>query len=126
MNRGRPTDFEGAQSSVLGWVGELTRDFRYALPILGKNPGFAALAVTIPAIAIGAATLMFSVLWGVVLQPLPDPARLVVAQALTDKGNANSLSAMDYWDYRRQCGAFESLAARASRDRMGRPSVLNR
>lgn len=90
-------------------------DLKFAIRQLTKSPGFTMAVVAITAIGIGAVTLMYSVLWGVLLRPLPfpEPQRLVFVQAKTDQGNANSLSALDYFDYREQCDAFESLAARS-------------
>jgi len=93
----------------------LGRDLRFALRTLAKSPGFAAAVILISAIGIGGVAVMFSVLWGVALRPLPfgDPDRLVWAEATTATGRPNSVSAMDYFDYREQCDAFESLAARS-------------
>jgi hypothetical protein len=90
-------------------------DLKYALRSLAKSPGFAAAVILITAVGIGAVATMFSVLRGVVLQPLPfpQPDRLVALDAITDTGAVNSLSALDYFDYRAQCPAFESLAARS-------------
>ena len=94
-------------------VETVIRDFAFALRQLRRNPGFATVVVLISAIGIGGLATMFSVLWGVVLRPLPfgDPDRLVWAEATTATGQRNSMSAMDYFDYREQCNAFESLAA---------------
>ena len=64
-------------------------------------------------IGIGAVTVMFAALWGVVLRPLPfpEPERLVQVEAVTDRGTLNSLSALDYFDYREGTEAFSSSAA---------------
>jgi len=93
----------------------LWQDIRYALRQLRKSPGFTAVAVFTLALGIGAVTVMFSTLWGVALKPLPfkQPDRLVWVDATTNKGSPNSLSAMDYFDYRDQSNVFESLAARS-------------
>ncbi len=58
---------------------DLSRDMRYALRQLTRNPGFAATVVLILAVAIGASTAIFSVFDALVLRPLPyrDPEQLV-------------------------------------------------
>lgn len=61
----------------------LLRDFRYGLRILIRNPTFGAAAIAVVALGIGATTAVFSVVRGVLLQPLPyrEPQRLVVFRA---------------------------------------------
>lgn len=78
-----------------------------------KHPGFTLISLLILAIGIGGVTVMFSTLNGVALRPLPypEPGRLVWVQAITAEGRSNTISALDYFDYREQCGAFESLGA---------------
>ena len=94
-------------------MGTLWQDIKYGIRMLMKNPGFTLTVVMTLALGIGAVTTMASVFWSVALRPLPfeEPERLVFAQAVTDQGNRNSLSAMDYFDYRQQCDAFESVVA---------------
>jgi hypothetical protein len=55
------------------------QDCRYGLRTLRKRPGFAATAILILGVAIGASTAMFSVFDALVLRPLPyrDPEQLV-------------------------------------------------
>jgi predicted permease len=68
------------------WVEELRQDTRYALRMLRQRPGFSAVALCTLALGIGAATVMFSVIDGVLLKPLPypQPERLLLLQEKTN------------------------------------------
>jgi predicted permease len=68
------------------WLEDLWRDFRYALRTLRQRPGFAAVILFTLALGTGATTVMFTVINGVLLKPLPypEPNRLVTLQEQTD------------------------------------------
>jgi putative ABC transport system permease protein len=51
----------------------IVRDVRFAARGFGRNPGFAVSCIVTLALGIGAATAVFSVLYGVLLRPLPYP-----------------------------------------------------
>jgi len=59
------------------------RDIRFGLRLLARYPAFAAAAITVIALGIGATTAVFSVVRGVLLRPLPyrEPDRLVIFRA---------------------------------------------
>ena len=87
-------------------------DLRYGLRMLHKSPGFTAVAVLTLALGIGANTAIFSVLYSILLRPLPyqDAARLVVLNETTPKVGMVSVSYPNFLDWRAQSRAFSGMA----------------
>lgn len=78
------------------WLEDLWQDFRYAVRTLWQKPAFAAVTLLTLALGIGAATVMFTVINGVLLKPLPypDPHRLVKLNGQTKNQNR-----FDLWNF---------------------------
>jgi predicted permease len=94
-------------------MGTLIQDVRYAVRMLGKNPGFALIAVLTLALGIGANTAIFSVVDGVLLRPLPyvQPNQLVALSEKTMNFESSSISYPNFLDWQRSNSAFASMAA---------------
>ena len=72
------------------WLSDFFQDLRYAVRTLRQKPGFATVALLTLALGIGATTVMFTLISGVLLKPLPypQPDTLVAVNGHTDTWNA--------------------------------------
>ncbi len=95
------------------WLEHLSQDLRFALRMLGKNPGFTAVAMLTLALGIGANTAIFSVVYGVLLQPLPykNSSRLLVLNETTPKVGMVSVSYPNFLDWRADARKLSQFAA---------------
>jgi putative ABC transport system permease protein len=96
-------------------MGTLLQDVRYGLRMLLKRPGFIATAVFVTALGIGANTAIFSVVYGVLLRPLPfDEADrlMVIGEYNPQQGSEpTELSYPNLLDVQKQNKSFEGIAA---------------
>ena len=113
---------EGVESTreELGfrWLDGLMSDLRHAFRSLTRNGGFAAVAVLVVASSVAINTLIFCILSGVVLRPLPyrSPEQLV---RLFDAGRTDPkfpMSIGHYLDYRANAKSVEAIALYTGRD----------
>jgi len=108
------------QWNTVKFFEHLVQDLRYALRTLRHMPGFAVVALLTLALGSGATTVMFTVINGVLLKPLPyaEPDRLVTLQEKTEKatqfGNLWSLAYPNYLDCKNQTHSLAMAAWRYS------------
>ncbi|MEO5721364.1 MAG: ABC transporter permease [Chthoniobacterales bacterium] len=87
-------------------------ELRFAFRQLRKSPGFTLIAVLTLALGIGANTAIFSVIYAVLLQPLPypEPNRLMIVTESDSSQPQISVSFPDFVDWKRDSTSFEELA----------------
>jgi putative ABC transport system permease protein len=94
-----------------GWgsVERFLQDLRHGARLLRRAPGFAAVAILTLALGVGANTSILSVVYGILIRPLPyaDAGRLVVL--LHQKGNP--VSPANFLDWQARARSFERMGA---------------
>jgi predicted permease len=94
-------------------ITELGQDLRYGLRQLRRNPGFTVVAIVTLALGIGANTAIFSVVYGVLLRPLPfpNPDRLINLYDAEGPDRYEPVPYLDFLDWQRKNHSFTELAA---------------
>jgi putative ABC transport system permease protein len=104
---------EGHDMWGWNWLETLLQDIRYGLRQLRRNPGFAAAAVFTLAMGIGTTTALFTVVYSVLLKPLPfkDPARLLrLYEHTNDQFAYNANAAGVFAEWKKRSSGFSDLA----------------
>ena len=93
-------------------MGTLWQDLRFGLRMLAKNPAFTAVAVLTLALGIGANAAIFSVIYGVLLRPLPypKPDQIVQVWEVNADGVRVRFAEPNFEDIRNSAQSFEGLA----------------
>jgi hypothetical protein len=94
------------------WWRDLLEDVQYGLRVLWKNPRFLTVAVVTLALGIGANTALFSVVNGVLLNPLPypHPEELVTLHESKPNFSTGSISFPNFLDWQKDNQTFSSMA----------------
>lgn len=109
-----PTKEECRDARGINFFETLWRDSRYAVRSFRRTPGFTAVALLALMLGVGANTAIFSVVYAVLLAPLPypNPDQLVMVWSkIAGNGNRNAVSAGDYLDWKRQNTVFQDMGA---------------
>lgn len=88
------------------------RDLRYSLGALRRNRGFTIIVVATMALGIGATVAMFSLVYAVLLSPLPykDPSRLVLVGNSDQRSTLYGTTYTDYQEWKAANHVFDDLA----------------
>jgi predicted permease len=99
-------------------VQTLLQDLRYGLRMLAKSPGFTAIAIVTLALGIGANTTLFSVVNGVLLNPLayPHSGQLVAIYGKTPGFQQAPVAYLNFLDWQRDTQTFSSMAIYRNND----------
>jgi predicted permease len=111
---------ECADMRKVSWLQDFSQDVHYAWRMLSKSPGFTLIAILTLAVGIGANTAIFSVVYAVLLKPLPyaHPDRLVsVFETKPQEGIRQAGSSYeDFREFRDQNHVFSAFGGNAGHD----------
>jgi predicted permease len=96
----------------------LLQDIRYGIRTLAKTPGFTAIAILTLALGIGANSALFSVVNGVLLNPLPypEPNQIISVYAKTSNFGNSSITYLNFLDWQKNNHSFSAISARRNDD----------
>ena len=96
----------------------LSQDLRYAVRMMFKSPGFAAIAIVTLALGIGANTALFTIVNGVLLNPLayPHSEQLVAVYATAPGVDQAPVSYLNFLDWQRGNQTFSYMALYRNQD----------
>src|SRR5476649_772930 len=94
------------------WWERLMQDVRFWFRMLRKNPGFTAVSIMTLALGIGASSAIFSVVYGVLLRPLPYEKANQIVRLWEKSSTGHNMSASDpnFEDFRSQNSTLQGLA----------------
>src|ERR1700752_720151 len=109
----------------------LISHLRHTIRLLLKSPGFTFTAILILGLGIGATTAIFSLINGVLLEPLPyeQPRQLVHLWEMRPNGQPGGVSSGAFMDWREHSASFEGVSsvrgAAANLSGTGQPERIN-
>ena len=97
----------------VNYIQDLMQDLGFGLRMLRSSPAFALVAILTLALGIGANTAIFSVVRGVLLEPLPFPKQdqLMTVWEKDDQGRSSNTSWANFMDWNRLNHSFDGIAA---------------
>jgi putative ABC transport system permease protein len=105
----------GTRPRTIWTSGSVLRDVRYGFRSLGRSPGVVAAAVAALSLGIGLTTVMFSVIYGLLIKGLPfaDPERIAVIYRAdpTGQGQEDLVPLADFLRYRGEQRSFVNFGA---------------
>ncbi|MGC2467280.1 MAG: permease prefix domain 1-containing protein, partial [Candidatus Acidiferrum sp.] len=97
----------------VNYIQDLMQDLGFGMRLLRNSPGFALVAILTLALGIGANTAIFSVVHGILLQPLPFPKQdqLIMLWEKNKEGTRSNTSWATFMDWKRMNHSFTGIAA---------------
>lgn len=111
---GNPSVISEQTREVWSWdkLETFLRDLRISIRTLARQPGFSAVAMLVIAVGMGATISLFTVVWSVLLKPLPfdHPEQLVRLYESSDRFPENVVTPGIYHEWKRESRSFSDLA----------------